>query len=111
MYLTCGLVVQGHKGQGQRSPGSRSKVKVVGQRSRSHVSIKFDFKDVACCISCVTYRLKATSIKVKDHWSRSNKDHKERQVGSQQRQVASLFQGALYVRNDLKSYSKFSALS
>ncbi len=35
VYLTCGLEVRGHKGQGQRSRGSRSKVWVVGQRSRS----------------------------------------------------------------------------
>ncbi len=37
VYLTCVLKVQGHKGQGQRSPGLRSKFKVVGQRSRSNV--------------------------------------------------------------------------
>ena len=29
VYLTCGLEVQGYKGQGQRSLGSRSKVKVT----------------------------------------------------------------------------------
>ncbi len=57
MYLTSGLEVKGHKVQCQRSPGSRAKVKVVGQRSRSAY------------------------------------EKKNRQVGSQQRQVASLLSG------------------
>ena len=35
VYLNCGLEFKVHRGQGQRSHGSRTKVKVVGQRSRS----------------------------------------------------------------------------
>ena len=49
MYVTCGIEVKGHKGQGQRSRVSRSKVKVAGQRSKSNVK-KTGFMDFAQCI-------------------------------------------------------------
>ncbi len=84
VYLTYGLEVRGHKGQGQTSRGSRSKVWVVGQRSRS---------------PCKKHVLHTCWIEVGDEnkhkyqghvgqGQRSNKDPRERQVGSQQCQVA-----------------------
>ncbi len=58
------------------------KVKVMGQRARSHIK-KRDFQGLyTVYLTC--------GLEVQGHWSRSNKDPKERQMGSQQRQVASL---------------------
>ncbi len=92
VYLTCGLEVQGHKGQGQRSPGSRSRSWVKGQGHMCKQNLIL--MTLHSAFSCVTYRLKATNIKVKDHIGQGQiriPIPKERQVGSEQLQVASFY--------------------
>ena len=83
--------IKGHRGQGQRSRGLRSKVVGHYQRSRSPGQKKTHFKLFHIVFDISYLEVKVASVKVMGHvgqgqrsyWSRSNKDFKGRQVGSQ----------------------------
>ena len=88
VYFTCGIEVKGHKGQRQRSRDLRSKVKVLCQRSRSTLK-KTCFYGLCTVHLICNLEVKGHKYQgQRSHGSMSNKDPKQRQVGS--RQAASL---------------------
>ena len=65
VYLTCGLEFKGHKGQGQRSHGSRAKVNVKGQGQ--HVKKKHVFQGPSIVYLTCDIEAKVVWVKVKGH--------------------------------------------